>query len=86
MESGRDDYDVITDEGVVGERILPAGSWYACRKTPGGLIVQIERTGGPLFTTKGAAEQNGLALCREWVDKQKRSNQVQEGHRPDLLH
>ena len=41
-----------------------------CRKTPEGIIVQIERTEGPVFTTKGAAEQQGLALCREWVDQQ----------------
>jgi hypothetical protein len=40
-----------------------------CRKTPEGIIVQIERTEGPVFTTKGAAEQQGLALCREWVDE-----------------
>jgi hypothetical protein len=58
----------------------------AYRKTSEGLIVQIERTGGPMFTTKGAAEQEGLALSREWVDEQLRSNQVQEESRSNLLH
>ena len=40
-----------------------------CRKTSEGLIVQVERAGRPIFTTKGAAEKEGLALCREWVDE-----------------
>jgi hypothetical protein len=57
-----------------------------CCRTVESLIVQIERTGGPVFTTKGAAEQEGLALCREWVDEQIRSNQVHEENRSNLLH
>ena len=36
-----------------------------------GSIIQIQRIEGELFETKEQAEQHGLELCKEWIDKQK---------------
>ena len=35
-----------------------------------GSIIQIQRIEGELFETKEQAEQHGVELCKEWVDKQ----------------
>jgi hypothetical protein len=34
-------------------------------------IIQVKRIEGKLFGSKEQAEQDGLELCKEWVDKQK---------------
>jgi hypothetical protein len=36
-----------------------------------GSIIQVERIEGELFETKEEAEQHGVELCKEWIDKQK---------------
>jgi hypothetical protein len=36
-----------------------------------GSIIQVKRIEGKLFGSKEEAEQDGLELCKEWVDKQK---------------
>jgi hypothetical protein len=36
-----------------------------------GSIIQVQRIEGALFETKEQAEQHGLRLCKEWIDKQK---------------
>jgi hypothetical protein len=36
-----------------------------------GTIIQIQRIEDELFETKEQAEQHGLELCKEWIDKQK---------------
>jgi hypothetical protein len=36
-----------------------------------GLIIQVQRIEGECFETKEQAEQHGLELCKEWIDKQK---------------
>ena len=33
-------------------------------------IVQIKRIRGPIFNRKEAAEQHGLKLCKDWIDKE----------------
>jgi hypothetical protein len=38
-------------------------------QTPEGFVVEIERSGGRVFTTKVSAERHGLELCQEWVDE-----------------
>ena len=35
-----------------------------------GSIIQVQRIEGELFETKEQAEQRGVELCKEWVDKQ----------------
>jgi hypothetical protein len=35
-----------------------------------GAIIQIQRMEGELFRTKERAEQHGVELCKEWIDKQ----------------
>jgi hypothetical protein len=35
-----------------------------------GSIVQIKRIRGPIFNSKEAAEQHGLKLCKDWIDKE----------------
>ena len=40
-----------------------------CTRTPEGSIVAVERVGGPVFTTKEAAERHGLVLCQAWIEK-----------------
>jgi hypothetical protein len=52
-----------------------------CSKTPEGLMLEIELAGGPVFTTKEAAEKHGLELCHAWIGEQIRSNQVEEESR-----
>gem|GEM_PF-1121678 len=32
-------------------------------------IVEIKRIQGPIFNSKEEAEQHGLALCKDWIDK-----------------
>jgi len=34
-----------------------------------GSMIQIQRIEGKLFRNKEQAEQHGLELCREWIDK-----------------
>jgi hypothetical protein len=36
-----------------------------------GTIIQAQRIEGALFETKEQAEQHGIELCKEWIDKQK---------------
>ena len=36
-----------------------------------GKIIQDQRIEGELFETKEQAEQHGVELCKEWIDKQK---------------
>ena len=36
-----------------------------------GSIIQVQRIEGDLFETKEQAEQHGVQLCKEWIDKQK---------------
>jgi hypothetical protein len=38
-----------------------------------GSIIQVQRIEGQLFETKEQAEQHGVELCKEWIDKQVRS-------------
>ena len=35
-----------------------------------GSIIQVQRIEGKLFDSKVQAEQHGVELCKEWVDKQ----------------
>jgi hypothetical protein len=32
-------------------------------------IIEVERIEGPIFHSKEEAEQHGLKLCKEWIDK-----------------
>ena len=32
-------------------------------------IVEVKRIKGPIFNSKDAAEEHGLQLCRDWIDK-----------------
>jgi hypothetical protein len=36
-----------------------------------GSIIQVQRIEGKLFESKEQAEQHGIELCKEWIDKQK---------------
>jgi hypothetical protein len=36
-----------------------------------GTIIQVQRIEGELFKTRKQAEQHGIELCKEWIDKQK---------------
>jgi hypothetical protein len=61
---------------IVGTAVMVhprSPDWHAMgiiwSKTPDGLFVEVERTGGPVFTTKAAAEKHGLELCQEWVEE-----------------
>ena len=35
-----------------------------------GSILQVQRIEGQLFETKEQAEQHGVELCKQWIDKQ----------------
>jgi len=35
-----------------------------------GSIIQVQRIEGELFETEEQAEQHGVELCKEWIDKQ----------------
>jgi hypothetical protein len=39
------------------------------RRNQLGSLIQVQRTEGRLFETKEQAEQHGLELCKEWLDK-----------------
>jgi hypothetical protein len=32
-------------------------------------IVEVKRLQGPIFNSKEEAEQHGLELCKDWIDK-----------------
>jgi hypothetical protein len=32
-------------------------------------IVEVQRIKGPIFNSKEAAEEHGLKLCKDWIDK-----------------
>jgi len=32
-------------------------------------IVEVKRLEGPIFNSKEAAEEHGLELCKDWIDK-----------------
>jgi hypothetical protein len=34
-----------------------------------GSIMEIKRIEGPIFNSKEAAEEDGLELCKDWIDK-----------------
>jgi len=34
-----------------------------------GSIIEIKRIQGPIFNSKEAAEEHGLKLCKDWIDK-----------------
>ena len=34
-----------------------------------GSIVEVKRIEGPIFNSKEEAEQHGLQLCKDWIDK-----------------
>ena len=34
-------------------------------------MIQVQRIEGKLFESKEQAEQHGIELCKEWIDKQK---------------
>jgi hypothetical protein len=34
-----------------------------------GSIVEIQRIQGPIFNSKEVAEEHGLKLCKDWIDK-----------------
>ena len=34
-----------------------------------GSVLEIKRIRGPIFNSKEAAEQHGLQLCKDWIDK-----------------
>jgi hypothetical protein len=36
-----------------------------------GSIIQVQRIEGDLFETKEQAEQHGVELCKEWINRQK---------------
>jgi hypothetical protein len=39
-------------------------------RDPRGVIIQVQRIEGGLFRTQELAEQHGVELCKEWIDKQ----------------
>ena len=34
-----------------------------------GSVVEVKRIEGPVFNSKEKAEEDGLKLCKEWIDK-----------------
>jgi hypothetical protein len=40
------------------------------RPGPLSSIVEVKRIKGPIFGSKEEAEQNGLELCKDWIDGQ----------------
>ncbi len=34
-------------------------------------IVEVKRIKGPIFNSKEQAEQHGLQLCKDWIDKRR---------------
>jgi hypothetical protein len=45
-------------------------------KTPQGSILEVESIGGPVFTSKEAAEKHALVLCQAWIEE--KLQQVEE--------
>jgi hypothetical protein len=47
--------------------------WYSqgiiLRSARLGAVVEVKRIRGPIFNSKKAAEEHGLKLCKDWIDK-----------------
>jgi hypothetical protein len=47
-----------------------------CAKTSRGSIIEVRHLEGTVFNTREAAEDDGLKLCRNWLDKNLPSTKV----------
>jgi hypothetical protein len=47
-----------------------------------GSFIQIQRIEGKLFESKELAEEHGLELCKEWIDKQTNAKKEMKGVQP----
>jgi hypothetical protein len=45
-----------------------------------GSIIQVQRIEGKLFESQQQAEQHGLELCKEWIDKQNNTKKEMQKH------
>jgi len=50
-----------------GKGCTPVG--IVCKPTSRGSTVEVKRIEGRIFKSKEEAEQNGLELCKSWIDK-----------------
>jgi hypothetical protein len=60
-------------DGSAVPTFATAFDWYSqgIILRPGRLssIIEVKRIEGPIFNSKEAAEEHGLKLCKDWIDK-----------------
>jgi hypothetical protein len=72
-QSGIEQYKGFLIDGSAVPTFATGFDWYSqgiiLRPARLGSIVEIRRIEGPKFNSKEAAEQHGLNLCKDWIDK-----------------
>jgi hypothetical protein len=72
-EWGIERYKGFLITGTAKPTIATGFDWYSqgIVLRPGRLssIIEVKRIEGPIFNSKEAAEQHGLELCKDWIDK-----------------
>jgi hypothetical protein len=71
--SGLEHYKGFLIDGSAVPTFATGFDWYSqgIILRPGRLssIVEVQRIQSPIFNSKEAAEEHGLQLCKEWIDK-----------------
>ena len=72
-QRGLEHYKGFLIDGSAVPTFATGFDWYSqgIVLRPGRLrsIVEVKRIDGPVFNNKEAAEQHGLKLCKDWIDK-----------------
>jgi hypothetical protein len=80
-QSGIEQYKGFLIDGSAVPTFATGFDWYSqgIVLRPGRLssIVEIKRLQGPIFNSKEDAEQHGLQLCKDWIDKRLDPSQPQ---------
>jgi hypothetical protein len=72
-QSGIEQYKGFLIDGSAVPTFATGFDWYlqGIILRPGRLssIIEVKRIEGPIFNSKEAAEEHGLELCKDWIDK-----------------
>jgi hypothetical protein len=78
---GVEQYEDFLLAGLAIPTFATGFDWYSpgIILRPGRLssIVEVKRFQGPVFNSKEEAEQHGLQLCKDWIDKRLDPSQPQ---------
>ena len=72
-QPGLERYKGFLIDGSAVPTFATGFDWYSqgiiLRPARLGSILEVKRIEGPMFNSKEAAEEHGIQLCKEWIDK-----------------